>query len=38
MEKSESLQQFYHRTPQVNPMKLGDKNGGLGHFNVFTRD
>jgi AraC-like DNA-binding protein len=38
MEKIESLKQFYQRTPMVNPMKLDEKNGGLGHFNVFTRD
>ena len=38
METSESLSQFYQRSPQANPLKLGENNGGIGHFNVFTRD
>ncbi|GAA4806699.1 response regulator transcription factor [Olivibacter ginsenosidimutans] len=39
MNKTESLQDFYHRNPKANPFGLtADNANGFGHFNVFTRE
>jgi len=39
MQKSETIQDFYTRNPSANPHGLPLANaGGLGHFNVFTRN
>lgn len=39
MNKTETLQDFYHKNPRINPLGLADNNAnGLGHFNVFTRE
>ncbi|MEJ2905253.1 helix-turn-helix domain-containing protein [Pedobacter panaciterrae] len=37
MEQIESLQEFYSRVPQANPLGLSLHNAGAGHFNVFER-
>lgn len=38
MTETESIQQLYLRSPQANPLSLGENNAGTGHFNVFSRD
>lgn len=37
MNTSESIQEFYNRVPEANPLGLALNNAGAGHFNVYPR-
>lgn len=38
MSRTETIKEFYTRSPQVNPLRLSLNNADEGHFNVFTRE
>ncbi len=38
MKPMETIQEFYERVPQANPLGLPLHNAGAGHFNVYNRN